>query len=120
MFLAVDAPSFLTVDNTTFPALDQGSCGGAGVMAPEVSVTFTASQPGTYRIDTQGSTVDTVLYVRAAPCGGVEVACNDDEPNNETWSVVEVGLSAGAEIIIFVDAFDEMAIGEVTLSITLL
>ena len=61
-----------------------GTCGGAG---PEKVAEFTAPQAGRWIFDTEGSALNTVLYVRSV-CNepASELACNDDdqgEPHSE-------------------------------------
>ncbi len=75
-----------------------GSCGGVG---PDDSYAFTAPTSGLYAFRTYDSMVDPVLYVRDT-CQGSELACNDDHDGHE--SRVELNLTAGQEVIVFVDS----------------
>ena len=52
------------------------SCGG-GAAGPDDSFTWTAPSSGCFRIDTVGSSYDTVLHVRACS-NQAELGCNDD------------------------------------------
>jgi hypothetical protein len=79
-----------------------GSCGG--LEAPEATFLWSAPAPGTYRIDTIGSTFDTVLYVLQGTCEGPELACNDDTDEG-VHSSVNVDLAAGELVTIVVDGF---------------
>jgi hypothetical protein len=101
-----------TVDGTL---TDAGSCGGAS--GPEVKLTYIAPQSGLYLMSTEGSNFDTILYVRDGSCTGGELACDDDTA--APASVLEVSLSAGQEVTIFVDSFDAAG-GTYTLAVTLL
>ena len=71
---------------------------------PEREFWWTAPATGTYVIDTSGSSYDTLIFVREGGCNGLELACNDDTPQDLT-SAVQVDLVAGQIISIFVDGF---------------
>ena len=71
----------------------------------------------TARAVRSGSPTDTILYVRDGTCSGAELACDDD--GAQPASLLEVSLSAGQEVTIFVDSF-EPAGGDFVLSIVLL
>jgi glucose/arabinose dehydrogenase len=102
-----------TVDGENL--LGGASCGGGGNNAPDASFRFTAPASGTYQIDTAGSALDTVLYVRNATCSGAQLACNDDTTGS-LQSLVSVPLSAGQSVIIVVDGFSTRS-GAFTLTI---
>ncbi len=81
-----------------------GSCGNFIFFqssAPEQGFLWTAPEAGSYRIDTFGSSYNTVLYVRDAVCQGAELACNNDTGGQQ--SMVTLSLAAGQSIIVFVD-----------------
>lgn len=80
-----------------------GSC--AFNPAPEREFWWTAPATGTYRIDTIGSSYDTLLHVRNGGCDGNELACDDDAGGNLA-SLVTVDLLEGQTISIFVDGFN--------------
>ena len=80
-----------------------GSC--AFNPAPEREFWWTAPATGTYRIDTIGSSYDTLLHVRNGGCEGNELACDDDAGGNLA-SLVTVDLLEGQTISIFVDGFN--------------
>jgi len=80
------------------------NCNLKGVGAPERSFLYTAPIADTYRIDTAGSAFDTVLYVHAAQCGGTELSCNDDHMGT-LQSELLVTLTAGQQVVVFVDGF---------------
>jgi hypothetical protein len=95
------------------PLLDTDGCGvpmggtRGGTNAPEAVFRWAAPQAGTFVIDTAGSQFDTLLYVRAGGCQGLELACNDNvstAPQN-TSSRVSVALAQGESIVIIVDGF---------------
>jgi hypothetical protein len=100
-----------TVDS---PAVYTGGCGGSG---PEAVLSYIAPGSGTFQISTEGSDYDTILYVRdGGDCMGAELACDDD--GVAPASLLEVSLSAGQEITIFVDSYSGG--GNYVLSITLI
>lgn len=95
------------------PLLDTDGCGipmggtRGGTNAPEVVFVWEAPQAGTYVLDTAGSQFDTLLYVRAGGCQGLELACNDDvstSPQN-TSSRVFVTLAQGESVFVILDGF---------------
>jgi len=98
-----DMPTPLSIQGTTEGAADEvapATCGGSG--APEHVYRWTAPVSGTYRIDTIGSSYETVLYVRRLSCGGEELAC-DAGGSGGKGSVVYVWLEAGEVVAIVVD-----------------
>jgi hypothetical protein len=79
-------------------------CGGED--APDRGYLFIPEQSGVYRIDTVGSTFDTVLHVFAGECeNGSELACNDDEVGFGNQSVIDLWLDAGQIYTIVVDGY---------------
>ncbi|MFO7565003.1 MAG: hypothetical protein R6X02_20325 [Enhygromyxa sp.] len=95
----------------------EGSC--AVMAAPERELHWTAPSAGTYRFSLEGSSYDTLMYIRDGGCDGVELGCNDDTMTQfglELWSSLELDLSAGQTISIFVDGFSSG--GEFVLSIS--
>jgi len=91
----------------------QSQC--APTQGGDVGYRFTAPEDGAYRVDTIGSSFDTVLSVRDGGCGGAELACDDDAGGNLA-SLVELGLTAGQTIVITVEGFDGDA-GDYQLSV---
>ncbi|HMI94443.1 MAG TPA: S8 family serine peptidase, partial [Polyangiales bacterium] len=79
--------------------LRTGSCGGAD--GPDLAFAWTAPAPGSYRFGTDGSAIDTVLYLRD-DCDGAELACNDD--SDDATSAVAVTLDAGQAVVVVVDS----------------
>jgi len=101
------------------PSLRSGaSCGGTGgANAGDATFLYTAPADGSYAISTDGSSFDTILYVRLGTCTGNELACNDDiDPGVNARSAVNLILSAGQTILIVVDGFADEA-GDFKLSI---
>jgi hypothetical protein len=91
------------------PDLDAGSCGGDG--APDASFVWTAPSDGAFRIDTEGSMFDTVLYAQEGNvCGGTEIACNG------LTSEILLVLALGEPVVIIVDGYLDES-GEFTLNI---
>ena len=94
-----------TTGTTDGAGFDVGgaSCGGGGDAAPELVFRYVAPVTGSYRIDTFGSSFDTLLYVRSGDCGGRELACNDDDSGTD--SRVRINLTAGEVVVIVVDGW---------------
>jgi hypothetical protein len=89
----------------------EGESGDAHV---EAVVAWRAPTGGTYRIDTDGTLFDNVLYVRRScdpePDGShFELACDDGDYDAEEASTVTVSLMAEETIIIVVDSKDDPA-----------
>jgi hypothetical protein len=79
------------------------SCGFSN--APEDALTWTAPADGTYTIDTNGSTFDTILHVLDGDdCFGASLGCNDDGGAG-TQSLLTVDLVAGQIVTIVVDGY---------------
>lgn len=76
----------------------EGTCGGEG--AEDVAFGWTAPKAGVYRFATDGSELDTVLYLRDA-CDGAELACNDNSEG--TTSALSVALEAAQSVTVVVD-----------------
>jgi hypothetical protein len=94
-----------------------GSCSRGP--APEREYWWTAPATGTYLISLEGSTYDTLLYVRNGGCNGPELGCNDDTDTPfgiQLWSSLELDLNAGQTISIFVDGYSSA--GNYQLAIT--
>jgi hypothetical protein len=105
-FLPSQDPTSLDGDNVRAGDDSFGSCGGNG--GDDVVVEFVAPVDGTYRIDTFGSSYDTVLYVLDA-CDGNELACNDDAGTDE--SMITIDLVEGQVIALVIDGADSQALG---------
>lgn len=77
--------------------------------------------PGTYVIDTAGSSFDTVLYVRSACDAAADIACNDDVQAGVMRSsavTLTSSSSTPAAVIIVVDGFTTDQQGSFVVNIT--
>jgi hypothetical protein len=115
---ALPSETDLTITGTTEGGtyFHTGTCAPSSE-SPEVAFSWVPPVDGVYRIETSGSSYDTVLYVRADECLGPELACNDDW--QDLQSQVELGLVGGQPVVIFVDGFGG-DLGEYRLRISLL
>ncbi|MEN0064730.1 MAG: hypothetical protein AAGA48_21470 [Myxococcota bacterium] len=84
------------------PSASDGLC-SFGVDGPDATFEFTPTVTGIYRLDTNGTSFDTVLYVSDS-CGGAELAC-DDDGGDGLQSLLDVVLTAGVTYIVNVDAY---------------
>jgi hypothetical protein len=89
----VQIPS--TQTGSTLFATDSGSSPSVGGAGPDVVFKIVTTQAGDLVLDTQGTSFDTVLYVRSGSCGGPEVAASDDVLGRRTSRVVLANLAAG-------------------------
>ncbi|TNE86382.1 MAG: hypothetical protein EP330_21825 [Deltaproteobacteria bacterium] len=89
-------------------------CGGTG--GEDLAYFFTAPTTGQIRINTNGSTFDTLLSVNDRRCTGSELTCNDDGGTG-TQSSVLVDVTAGRDYWVFVDGYDSFDCGDVELSL---
>jgi hypothetical protein len=92
--------------------LFSGDHGGAaaascGSIARVRTLRFVAPDDGTYVFDTVGSASDTLLFVRAE-CDGAELACSDDAGSPRGPARVELPLSAGTAVVLFVGDPDDV------------
>jgi hypothetical protein len=97
------------------PIVESGSCGGGS--GPEVAFAYIAPESGIYEVTTAGSPTDTIVYVRDGGCTGSELACDDD--GAAPGSRLEVSLTAGQVVTIFVDSY-AAAGGDFVLAISLI
>lgn len=97
------------------PSLEQGTCGGRGA---EAVWAFALNADACLRLSTEGSALDTVLYVRTA-CedSASEVVCNDDAVGLQ--SAVEVEAVAEQVYWVYVDGFAAGAEGDYSLTVSL-
>lgn len=110
------------LDSALGAALVHGTADGAGQQAAscggedrgEVGLSWTAPEDSRFVFTTRGSHADTVLYARAAMCGGAELACNDDSADRT--SAISLDLDARERVTLFVDAFDDAGGGEFRLN----
>jgi uncharacterized protein YkwD len=92
----------------------QGSCGGRG---RELAFEWTAPSSGEWVFDTEGSSFDTVLFVRSG-CGGDELACNDDVRGGTVSSRLTLSLAACQTVVVYVDGFNPDDAGDVRLTVS--
>src|SRR5262249_45464159 len=106
----------VSVSGTTVNGVNQitnASCGGQD--APDVTYLYTAPLTGSYTIDTCGSSLDTVLSVRASTCTGAALpqACNDDAndlcASNGRDSQLTTSFTANQQVVIVVDGFGDLS-----------
>jgi hypothetical protein len=88
------------------------SCGGQN--APESVFSFSAPTAGQYVFATQGTSFDTVLYLRDAACTQ-ELACNDDYDDHT--SLVYTFLGQGQIVTVFVDGYSSGSSGSFLLHV---
>ena len=84
--------------------LGDASCSNGGNRSGERAFGFVAPVSGTFRFDTGGSSVDTVLYVRDGVCTGPELGCNDDGGTGKA-SLLELALEQGQRVVVVVDGW---------------
>jgi hypothetical protein len=78
----------------------------------EVLFRWQAPSTGRYRFDTEGTEIDTVMWIvpdGADACGegATELGCNDDEEIDEIgfWSLLELDVTAGDTLQILVEGY---------------
>jgi hypothetical protein len=104
-----------TGSNEDSGVVHTGSCGGAD--GAEAVFALTVDTDTTVCADSNGTSYDTVMYVREAACGnGVEIAC-DDDGGDVLESQVEFQATAGSTYYLFLDAYDERGSGDYTLNL---
>lgn len=103
------------------PNSDQGSCGGLG---PDRTFYWTAPRSGCFAFATEGSTADTLIYLRAASsaqdCDGVELACHTDlVPGQAGFESAYIGhpMSAGQGVVVVVDTPIPQTSGDYALTV---
>jgi hypothetical protein len=81
----------------------QGACGGAGT---EDVYELRIQHPKVVVASTEGSTADTVLYIRSASCAdpNMEVACNDDISTTDHSSTVTASIATPGTYYLVVDS----------------
>jgi len=131
--LANDSCSFPTpvglgsyFGNNTAATLD-GFSDCVGTTNRDVYYSFTPDCTAVYRIDTCGSTMDSVLSVLTnCPGVGTELACNDDNVNGAGGcaevlsSALNVGLDAGSTYIIRVAGYSNDRFGPFRLNLSII
>ena len=103
--LQVDIALDELVEGTTqgAPGGNSASC-GRSTDGPEVVHRFLAPDAGRFCFSTEGSAIDTVVYIRTT-CGNAitEVSCNDDFGPGNLASEADLVATSGAEYFVFVD-----------------
>jgi hypothetical protein len=94
----------------------RGSCGGSG---NEHLFVWTAPVGGKFQIDSEGTSFDSVLYVRNATCSGSEIACDDDSGVSNASKVI-VRLQKDQTIVIALDSYGSLVAGTYQLQINAL
>jgi hypothetical protein len=92
-----------------------GSCGGSS--GREIVFKFTLSTAQDVFISTQGSSFDTVIYIRRGVCdSGSDVYCNDDEHGTVQSELNIVDMAAGTYYL-FLDSYFSSSYGNYVLDI---
>jgi hypothetical protein len=95
---------------------ETGTCGGGG--GRDAVFQFTTTARATISASLEGSTYDTVLYLRDNACTpGRPQGCNDDSSGTVTWSAISTTENANT-FWLFVDAADASTTGSYVLTIT--
>ena len=94
-------------------------CVASQRLGADVALTWSAPVSAIYLFDTLGSEYDTILYL-LRNCTGLELDCNDDfDDEGNTFSLIEIFLEEGQEIIVVVDAKGADERGRYVVNITL-
>lgn len=103
------------------PNLFRGDC--ASDNTPDFAVEFVVPASGRYRFDASGSP-DSVLVVVLGACssdnGTQNQSCNDDISDGNTDSRIDLGLTAGQTMTVYVSEFGDDNTGSGTLRISAL
>lgn len=107
------------VSGTTVGSGDdhEGSC--SVNPTAEQELWWTAPESGSYRFTLEGSSFDTLMYIREGGCDGPELGCNDDTNTPlglELWSTIDLDLVAGQTVSIFIEGFSAEGDFELTIS----
>ena len=89
------------------------SCGTFG--GSDVAFLWRAPFTGRFRVDTAGSTVDTIVGALDSECAGLELACADDS-GPDLSGQIELDLLGGQVVTFVVDSFG-VGVGDVVLNI---
>lgn len=92
-----------------------GSCGTGP--APDVAFAYTATEAGSYRFDTHGSSFDTELLAYDDCAAAHELGCAEDDGERYT-SELTLTLTAGQRIVLVVDGFEGMSAGAFVVNVT--
>jgi len=97
----------------------RGTCGGNG--GRDAVFQFTTTARATITASLEGSTFDTVLYLRSGACtvpGMTEEACNDNASAGVTWSRISTTENAGTYWLVVDAASAATTTGTYVLTIT--
>lgn len=110
----VTALGAFTGDTTGATDDSDGSCNtGSG---PDHVFRLDVTTAGYYSFNTNGSSFDTLLYIKSGSCTGTEIACDDDNGTGTYDSAFTVPLATGSYTV-FVDGYDSMEYGTYTLNV---
>jgi hypothetical protein len=88
------------------------------VGSPDRAFRWAAPSAGRFQLDTIGSSLDTVLYLRRACDDTVDLACGDDiELGLDQDSCVTIDLMSGEEVVVIVDGFGDVARGDFVVNV---
>ncbi len=93
-------------------------CGTGSPVGPDIWFSYTAPATGPVTINTQGSSLDTILSVHNG-CPGTQantMVCNDDFAAPQRWSKVTAGVVAGHTYLIRIAGYGG-SVGNFTLNI---
>jgi hypothetical protein len=115
---AEDFPVRFQLDDSvdSFP---DGSCGPPITGGQDVAFSFVAPATDSYRFHTSGTTLDALVYVLADPCGGAELACDDDDSltGQLVASRIEMDLTEGQRITLVIQGLESSAGREVQVNL---
>lgn len=101
-----DPGGTITFSTDTLSGSDtqQGDCGGDG--SNDMVFAYTPTTDGILMVDTEGSSFDTVIYVRTT-CDSVasEILCDDDGGTSSGASAASVMVTHGVPLFIVVDGY---------------
>lgn len=100
-----------TLTATDVPRVPHGRSCGSEIQRQHV-FSWIAPATGNYTIDTRGSAMDTILFVRLGDEEGPELGCNDDRGEGETWSELAFRALEGDVVRIFVSRHELDESGE--------
>jgi hypothetical protein len=92
-----------------------GSCGTGP--APDVALTYTATEAGSYRFDTHGSSFDTELVAYDDCTAARELGCAEDDGERYSSELL-LTLEAGQRVLLVVDGFDGTSTGDFVLNVS--
>jgi large repetitive protein len=99
-----------TLDAAKPSSLTSPTCGGAG---SEFVYELRITEPKVIVVTTEGSTADTVVYLRSSDCQNptTELACNDDISASNDKSSVTKAITTPGTYFLIIDAHDSASAG---------